>query len=140
MTLHSSLLPRGTPIPKTVNGRTRADDKAARAAQEAKDERACYRAVDKRDRLRCRISDVLLTLGGSLTKAVQRHHMIPRGRGGYHDTANVLTVSKAVHDLVHVKGTLRLSGNADEVNSVGSFVGVKVEKLTEAGWVVAGWR
>jgi hypothetical protein len=140
VTLHSSLLPRYAPIPKTVNGRTRADEKAARDAQEAKDERVCYRKVDQRDGLRCRISGVLLTLGGSLTKAVQRHHLKPRGRGGYHDTANVLTVSKAVHDEIHVKGTLRLSGNADLVNVTGGFCGIKVERLERECWRVVGWK
>lgn len=137
--LHSSALPRFTPIPKTVNGRSRADDKAARDAQEARDERECYRAVDRRDRFRCRVTGVLLTLGGSLTNGVQRHHLIPRGRGGYHDTANVITVSRRCHDLIHVAGTLRLSGDADARDGNGKLCGVKVERLTEFGWTVERW-
>jgi hypothetical protein len=137
--LHSSSLPRFAPIPKTVNGRTRADEKAVKDKAEDAAERACYRLVDKRDRFRCRVTGVLLAIGGSLTTAVQRHHLIPRSQGGPHETWNVLTVSRAIHDLIHVHGTLRLSGDADARDSDGKLCGVKVEKLLDGVWIVARW-
>ena len=75
--VHSSLLGRFQPIPKTVLGRSRADEKAAKDNAEKAAERACYRRVDRRDGLRCRVTGIQLALGGSLVKAAQRHHLIP---------------------------------------------------------------
>jgi len=137
--VHSSLVGRFQPLPKTVRGRTRADEKAARDKAEDAAERACYRQVDRRDRFRGRVTGVLLVIGGSLTTAVQRHHLIPRSQGGPHATWNVLTVSRAIHDLIHVHGTLRLSGDADARDADGKLCGVKVEKVIEGVWTVARW-
>lgn len=137
--VHSSLLGRYQPIPRTVLGRTRADEKAARDAQDAKAERECYRAVDKRDGLRCRVSGVLLSLRGGLVKGVQRHHLQKRSQQGEHFTWNVITVSSAVHDRIHVHGTLRLEGDADARDAEGRLCGVAVMVPTEAGWVVERW-
>jgi hypothetical protein len=137
--LHSSLIPRGTPLPKTVRGFSRVDAKAARDAEEARAERECYAAVDVRDGLRCRVTGVQLTRGASLTKRAHRHHMEKRSQGGAHDTRNVITVSPKVHDDIHVRGILRLSGDADAVDERGRLAGVKVEELTEAGWAVTRW-
>lgn len=74
-------------FPKTFRGRTRVDDKAARLAQEAQDERDCYARVDARDGLRSRLSGVQLTRGASLTKKAHRHHMVKRSQGGRHPRA-----------------------------------------------------
>lgn len=137
--LHSSLIPRGTPLPKTVRGFSRVDAKAARDAEEARAERECYAAVDVRDGLRCRVTGVQLARGASLTKRAHRHHMEKRSQGGAHDTRNVITVSPKVHDDIHVRGILRLSGDADAVDERGRLAGVKVEELTEAGWAVTRW-
>jgi 5-methylcytosine-specific restriction endonuclease McrA len=137
--LHSSALPRFAPIPKTVKGKTRADEKTERDKADDAAEQACYRLVDKRDRFRCRVTGVLLVMGGSLTKAIHRHHLIFRSQQGPHETWNVLTISRAVHDLIHVHGTLRLSGDADARDADGKLCGVKVEKLLDGVWVVARW-
>lgn len=137
--LHSSLLGRFQPIPRTVMGRTRSDEKAARDAQDAKEERQCYRKVDRRDHLRCRVTGVLLTLGGSLVKAVQRHHLIPRSQGGPHESWNVATVSRAIHDRIHVHGTMRISGDADDRDAEGRLCGLKVEEPINEVWTVTKW-
>lgn len=50
-------------FPKTVNGRTRADERTARHAAEKKAERECYRAVDLRDQGRCRVCGCRVTPG-----------------------------------------------------------------------------
>lgn len=137
--LHSSQIPRFAPLPKTVKGFTRADAKAARDAEDARAERECYASVDVRDGLRCRVTGVQLTRGASLTKRAHRHHMEKRSQGGGHDTRNVVTVSPKVHDDIHVRGILRLSGDADAKDERGRLAGVKVEELTEAGWAVTRW-
>ena len=137
-TLHSSQIGRFQPLPKTVLGRTRADEKTTKDNAEKAAEAKCYRLVDKRDGLRCRVTGQLLSLRGGLTTKVYRHHLIERSQGGPHETWNVLTVSKATHDEIHVKGTLRLFGNADLTDERGKRCGVKVERQTEAGWVAVG--
>lgn len=136
--LHSSLIPRGTPLAKTVQGRTRADEKTDRDNAEKAAEKACYLKVDARDGLRCRVTGTLLSLRGGLTKKVMRHHLIFRSRGGPHETWNVLTISKAAHDEIHVHGTLRLSGDADQIDERGAFCGVKVERLENDVWTEVG--
>lgn len=135
---HSSLTPRFQPLSKTVMGRTRADEKTAKDNAEKAAEARCYRLVDKRDGLRCRVTGVLLSLRGGLTTKVQRHHIIYRSQGGPHETWNVVTVSKAVHDEIHVTKTLRLLGNADLTDARGKHCGVKVIRQTESGWKTVG--
>lgn len=137
--IHSSLVPRGQPLLKSVAGQTRTSEKAARKAQDERDERECYRAVDERDQLRCRVTGVRLSLSGDMTKRVHRHHMIHRSRGGQHLTSNVITVSPKIHDEIHVLGTRRLSGDADVRDERGRLCGVRNEVLVLGStWEVIG--
>lgn len=139
--LHSSALPRFAPIPKTVNGRTRSEDKHAKDNAKDAAEARCYALVDARDELRCRVTGKLLSKRGGLTTRVERHHMISRGAGGPHESWNVVTVSPETHAEIEVKGTLRLTGDADARDERGRLCGVKVERpgpgdvMTVVGWV-----
>lgn len=137
--LHSSLIPRFAPLPKTVRGKTRADEKDERDRADKRDEAACYALVDARDGLRCRVTGKALVKGGGLTTRVERHHMISRGAGGPHASWNVVTVSKAIHDRIEVAGTMRLSGDADARDDRGRFCGVKVEELINDVMTVTRW-
>lgn len=130
----------GLMFPKTVNGRTRAEDKRLRDNAEALEEARCYALVDARDGLRSRVSGKLLSKRGGLTTRVERHHMVGRGAGGKHETSNVVTVSPEEHAEIEVKGTLRLTGDADARDHRGTLCGVKVERLTNGDvWKVTGW-
>jgi hypothetical protein len=137
--LHSSALPRYAPIPKTVNGRTRAEEKHVRDNAKDAEEARCYALVDARDELRDRVTGKLLSKRGGLTTRVERHHMKGRGAGGKHETSNVVTVSPETHAEIEVKGTLRLSGDADARDDRGRLCGVKVERLQNDVWRVVGW-
>lgn len=138
--IHSSLVPRGTPLLKSVNGETRVSEKAARRAQEAREQRECYRLVDLRDHLVCRVSGVRLSLSGGMTRRVHRHHMERRSQKKGHDTRDVVTVSPAIHAQIHVTGTRRLSGDADARNERGQLCGVRNEVLVLGStWETVGW-
>lgn len=69
----------------------------------------------------------------------ERHHLQYRSKGGGHETANVLLICRTCHDAVHVKGTLKLSGDADLRDERGNLSGVKVERATDSGWKVDKW-
>lgn len=136
--LHSTQTPRYQPLAKTVNGRSRVADKAARMAADAKAERECYRAVDARDGLRCRITGVRLSLSGAMTNRVHHHHMVKRSQKSGHDSRDVVTVSPHVHALIHVAGTLRLSGDADKRDERGHLCGVVFEWLGDGKRLFCG--
>lgn len=97
---------------------------------------ACYAAVDARDKSICRVTGVHLTSGASDPhKRKERHHMVRRSRGGENETANVITISAAIHQLDHA-GKIHLSGDADLKDAQGKFCGVTLEQMTESGWKV----
>lgn len=126
-------------FPKTQNGRTRAEDKHLRDNAKTLAEDHCYKAVDARDELRCRVSGKRLSKQGGLTTRVERHHMISRGAGGPHESWNVVTLSPEVHGEITTKGTLRVTGDADARDDRGRLCGVRVERLVNDVWVDAGW-
>ena len=121
--------------PKLLNGRTRREERAhKRAMTEANWRRVCV-TVDRRDGRHCRVCET--PVGGlTLLTRLERHHLIPVSRGGADESWNVATLCKRCHDERHLKGTLQLSGNADERNELGKLAGIKVERLTESGWQV----
>ena len=125
------------PCPK-VTGLTRAERKQAKKTAQEAAERACYRAVDQRDGHACRVCKRLVG-GNSMLDRAHHHHLVYRSRGGEHASANVITVCKACHDAIHVKATVRLEGDADLRDARGKLHGVKVSRLTEAGWTVEKW-
>lgn len=102
-------------------------------ADEAKQVKACYARVDARDGRRCRVCGVAVTAVGVATR-VHHHHLVYRSRGGVHETQNVLSLCPACHHAVH-QADIRLSGDADlRSPHTGAFMGIVLERYTEAGW------
>lgn len=129
-------------FPKTVNGYTRAEARQARVTAEDRQRREVYRQVDVRDQGHCRICGRRVAAGAiSAADRAEHHHIVKRSQGGPDTTANVLLVCVArCHDDIHVRGVLKLSGDADLRNERGQLAGVKVETLREHGWEVTAWR
>lgn len=65
----------------------------------------------------------------------ERHHVIPRSLGGPDETWNLATVCVDCHDERHKKGTLKISGNADQRDQLGRLCGLLIERATEGGWL-----
>lgn len=140
--VHSSLVPRYQPLGKSVLGRTRVSEKLQRRAEEARQIKACYAAVDARDQGRCRVCGRRCSPTAlALVDRAERHHLVFRSQGGSHEPENVVTVCKAeCHAAIHSEGVLRLSGDANARNERGVLCGVCVEAWRDAaGWVVTGW-
>lgn len=126
-----SFKPNPKPTPRWM-------EKAKKVADAKKAERECYAQVDRRDVHCCRVCRA--RVGGiGMLQAVHHHHLVYRSKGGDHDTSNVVSLCVKCHHAVH-NGEIRLSGNADERNSVGILSGVKLERGTDSGWKVEGWR
>lgn len=84
-------------------------EKAQKNAEYAEWRRVCA-AVDARDKRVCQITGKPLTAGAvDPWLALERHHIQPRSRAKSRrfNVNNVLTVSRAVHQLIH-GGALRL--------------------------------
>ncbi len=121
-------------------GKTRSEERSERRSARESIRVNAYRAVDRRDGEHCRVcGGRCSTRALDLTLRAERHHIIPRSLRGPNESWNLLTVCKDCHDDRHVRGVLKLSGNADERNEMGRLAGVKVERLTESGWVFEGW-
>lgn len=139
--LHSSALPRYTPLPKTVLGKTRQQEKADRdKAADANWVLVC-KLVDRRDAGRCRVCGRKCVPGAIDPKdRAERHHLKFRSQGGPDATWNVLTICKhACHPAIHTLGVLKLTGNADATNDRGVFNGVRVQRNQHDVWTVTGW-
>lgn len=131
-----SFTPGFNPAPKTP---PRFLEKAARKAAEVKAIKDCYRQVDARDGATCRLCK--RNVGGkTMDTARVHHHLIFRSAGGEHTTANVLSICPFCDDLIHREGKLKVSGNADTLNSQGQFCGVRVERLVRDIWKIEGMR
>jgi 5-methylcytosine-specific restriction endonuclease McrA len=129
------------PLPKTVNGKSRAEAKRERRTAEAKEMRLCYNIVDERDSGRCRVCRKRGNPNATtLLDRLHRHHIIYRSRGGEHVPRAVLSICADCHSEIHVDGTLRLEGDADLRDAVtGRLCGIKVSRLVESGWEVTKW-
>lgn len=113
---------------------TRHEYKDRRQADKLAAERSCYEKVDDRDESVCRVTGVFLTPGATDPKKRRvHHHMVPRSRGGEHQTVNVITISDYMHTLIHA-GKAHLSGDADLRDPDGRFCGVQYDVMTDAGW------
>lgn len=103
----------GLAFPKSPNGETRYTEKKERRKLDYAQQQATYRAVDRRDRGRCRACGrrCSVTAVGLLDRA-HRHHVIYRSAGGPDETWNVATLCAGCHDAQH-NGLLDVRGNAD---------------------------
>lgn len=111
----------GFPLPK---GRPRVVEKAAKAKAFDTEWRAVCKAVDARDKRICQITGKALTAGAvDPWSALERHHIQPRSRAKLrkYDANNVLTVSRAVHQLLHAGALLLLSPRGYPADDVRSF-------------------
>ena len=127
-------------MPYLLNGKTGREERAERkTAKKANWLKVCQ-AVDLRDGGRCRVCAKRVELGSTFHDRVERHHIIPRSLGGQDTTENIASLCVGCHDDRHKKGTLRISGNADERNEMGYLSGLTVERLTDAGWKAGGMR
>lgn len=140
--LHSSLIPRGQWLPKTVNGKTRHDERREKDTAEAANWRNVCRLVDTRDDHRCRVCKrrVVARAIDSRERG-EHHHLIKRSQGGEDITANVvlLCVGKC-HDDIHVRALMKLAGDADARDHEGRLCGVRVERyLDGSDWQVVKW-
>jgi hypothetical protein len=127
-------------FPKTVNGRSRGDERRERVAVDERRRRDAYRVVDVRDGRRCRVCRASVTPGAvDGRQRAEHHHLEYRSRGGQHESRNVVLLCARCHDEIHVRAILRLSGDADVRDTVGLLAGVRVERLREHGWEVSTW-
>jgi hypothetical protein len=141
--IHSSLVVPGSgqPLSKLSGGMTRAEQKAARKAEDAAKWAGCCKAVDARDQGRCRVCGRRCspTAIGELEKA-ERHHLIFRSQGGVDESWNVVTICKSkCHGDIHTRGTLKLSGDADARDERGKLTGVCVQRPGDGTWEVRKW-
>lgn len=140
---HSSLLPKGSPLPKTINGRTRADDRdAAQRAIEAERKRI-YALVDARDGGHCRLCGIPIDVRAQrLSRRVEHHHIVKRSQGGPDTTQNVIRVCRGCHELIHVKDLLSVTGDADARDAIGNWCGlILMRRNRETGvWEPGGVR
>lgn len=115
--------------------------KAAKKAQASSDERACYKAVDTRDKGRCRVCGKRGNpQAASLLDRIHHHHMILRSRGGQHEPSAVISLCAGCHSEIHVEHTLHVEGDANARSAEsGRLCGVKVSRFGEAGWRVVGF-
>lgn len=126
----------GLAIPKPP---PRWKDKAKKAAENTRILKAAYAKVDARDSHCCRVCRK--RVGGiGMLYAAHHHHLTPRSLGGQHETQNICTLCVSCHDAIHSSGLMRLSGDANARNSVGVLNGLKLERSTDAGWKIEGWR
>jgi len=122
--------PKPTSRPKAKNRTVTKRRQSKRRNSEAV-KRYVYELVDARDRGHDRV------MGGFAGFNLQHHHIVPRSRGGQHETHNIISVSRHTHDLIHAKRII-VTGNADrmiycrEMNSEGKCIGIWSRDMTKA--------
>jgi hypothetical protein len=122
-------------------GPSRFAEKQQRKTDTEKQHRDCNRLVDLRDHRICRVCGRPSNPEGiGLLERGHRHHLVYRSQGGLDESRNVLTLCAGCHDEVHVKGTLRLEGDADQRDSLTQKLnGVAVYRTAEHGWQIQKW-
>jgi hypothetical protein len=123
-------LPQPKPAPRAL-------EKLKRKAAEARAIKECYAEVDRRDGSQCRVCKKRVGGISMLHKRIH-HHLIYRSAGGPHEPWNLLSICMVCDDLIHREGVLKVSGDANAVNSQGQFCGVKVERLVKNTWQHSG--
>lgn len=120
-----------------LNGKTAREERHERKVAKAANRRAVYAIVDRRDEGQCRVCGRRCSTTSTTSDLrAERHHIIPRSLGGQDTPENLALVCVWCHDERHKKGTLRISGNAQERDQMGVLCGLTIERLTDAGWKV----
>ena len=92
---------------------SRAEERQDKLAMRKQIERAVYRAVDARDKYRCRACGERCSPSAtSLLQKAHRHHIRFRSAGGETVTANVVTVCARCHADLHAY-RLTIEGDAN---------------------------
>ena len=89
-----------------------------------------------RDDGRCRVCGQLISRNATnLLERADPHHIMRASKGRVDETWNIVWLCRADHDLVHVKRTLRIEGDADVAVSIWSLGddGVWFELKKETG-------
>ena len=94
--------------------------------------------IAARDKYRCRLCGKKCRYGDPLPTRADAHHIVFASAGGSDQSANLLHLCRACHDLVHVVRKFFLSGNADDLDELGHGM-VKVERQVEGGFEVVGF-
>ncbi len=109
------------PLPRIVS-------KMAKATLKRQTERACRKEVDRRDSRRCAFPKCR-------KYANEKHHILPRSRGGLWVSENILSLCSLHHQFL-TAGLLRTTGNPDvkdslrvHVTALGIASGVKLPKV-----------
>lgn len=127
-------------MPYLLNGKTAKEERDERKRLKKDNLLKVYKAIDQRDQGRCRVCGCKVETGSTFSNRVERHHVVPKSLGGEDTTTNLASLCVDCHDDRHKRGTLRISGDADERNEMGYLCGLSVERLTEAGWKKGGMR
>lgn len=94
--------------------KTRVDDRIQQERDDDAKERALHKAVDTRDKRKCRACGRRSNPDAvGLTQRGHRHHLTYRSAGGPDESWNVATLCYVCHNDEH-KHRLRVDGNADE--------------------------
>lgn len=119
------------------DGKTAREERHDRKLAKAANLKAVYAIVDRRDEGQCRVCGRRCSTTATTSDLrAERHHILPRSLGGPDTVENLATVCVWCHDDRHKKGTLRITGNAHERNEMGFLSGLKIERLTDAGWTI----
>lgn len=112
---------------------SRFGEKVKRRALARQQQREVYAAVTARDGHSCRVCRRWTNPNAvALLERGEHHHLVYRSLGGKDETDNVILACASCHREEH-EHRIRLSGHADKRQ------GVKLERLTEAGWRVERW-
>lgn len=106
--------------------KTAAEDRAERKKDERRKEQEIYRAVNVRDKRKCRICK-------KSEFYMHHHHIVYRSKGGEHTLENVLLLCGKCHSQVH-KGQVHLEGDSNQQDEAGLYACVVLSQLTDAGW------
>lgn len=111
--------------------KSRVDVAVEQEAADTKQWRAVCKVVDVRDNRQCRCCDRRSDPEApGLLKRGHRHHIQYRSAGGPDESWNLVSLCFQCHDLVHVKHTLEVEGNADVALTF------KRENPATGGWYV----
>ncbi len=113
---------------KFAKGEPRIVSKMAKATLKRQTERACRKAVDRRDSRRCAVPRCRKF-------ASEKHHILPRSRGGVWLSDNIISLCTKHHQWL-TAGLLRTTGNPDVqddlrvyVTALGHDAGITIPKV-----------
>jgi hypothetical protein len=109
-------------------GESRVERKAAKKREAEARQREVRKAVQMRERMRCRIDAVPCPVDA--LDALRRghwHHVTFRSKGGEDTVENTIWICASCHDLIHVKRLLAVEGNADAAPWLTIFKRARIE-------------